>query len=131
MSPYRNKRWTAVVSGCLIGGLCGALLAAFGNTVSSTELGIGVTIVLTTALGAWLGRVPGAILGMLSGILLVAAGSVAGGSPLGAALTMSLGAALGGYLELRPHQPVWGDTFRPFHARQKRGTSEPISPRVS
>lgn len=92
------QRLTAATGSALLGGLCGCILTAFGNTISSSRLGMGTTVVLTALLGGLLGRFPGALLGGMGGVLLVAFGSLIGGSVAGVVLTILVCTLLGGWL---------------------------------
>jgi hypothetical protein len=89
----------AAASGsAMLGGFCGALLSAVGNSISGSSFGVGVTIAVTVLVGGWMGRFWGAILGGVCGVLLVALGSLIGGSILGIVLTILSCALLGGWL---------------------------------
>jgi hypothetical protein len=99
MNHVRLLQKLASASGsALIGGIVGALLAAVGNVVSSSVIGVAVTILLATAIGGLLGRVSGAIIGGIYGALLAAFGSVIGGSVIGVVVAIVGCAILGGWL---------------------------------
>jgi hypothetical protein len=91
-------RFAASIGSAAVGGLCGVLLAAFGNSISGSPLGSGVMIGLTVLAGGRLGRLPGAVLGGVCGMLLVALGSLVGGSIVGIVLTIVGCSLLGGWL---------------------------------
>ena len=92
------QKFASASGSALVGGIIGALLAAFGNAISSSLIAVVVTILLATAIGGWLGRVSGAIIGGIYGALLAAFGSVIGGSVIGVVITIVGCALLGGWL---------------------------------
>jgi hypothetical protein len=88
----------ATVGSALVGAICGALVATFGQTISSSTGGIVMTVLLGCILGSWTGRLTGAFVGAICGVLLVAFGSVIGGSAVGVVLTIFGCALLGGWV---------------------------------
>ncbi len=74
----------------ILGALGGILLAALGNAVTSSAVGIGLCLLIGTGVGATCDRLPGAIVGLLLAGMFCALGSVMGGSPLGVGMTIGL-----------------------------------------
>lgn len=95
---HPQQRIAAVAGGMVMGAIGGALLAAFGNLVSSSPLAIATTVLCACVLGGWLGRVLGAVTGAICGVLLTEFGSGVGGAPLAVGLTIVGCALLGGWL---------------------------------
>jgi hypothetical protein len=95
-TPNVTKRLATAGGHALVGGICGALLAAFGSAISSTPSAMVATITVTAIVAGSLGRFTGVICGIVGGVLLVAFGSVVGGSAVAAALTILVCALLAG-----------------------------------
>jgi hypothetical protein len=91
-------RLVAAGGNALFGGMCGALLASFGNVIGGSVLGSGTHIALLILVGGYVGRLPGAILGGMSAILIAAFGSLVGGSVLGAVLTVVVCSFISGWI---------------------------------
>jgi hypothetical protein len=93
------KRIPSVIGTAFLGCLGGALLAAVGNLISSSTIGIVVAIIVATLLGAIAGKLSGAVIGAMYGGLAAAFGSVIGGTSLGATLTIVVCGLLAGWLD--------------------------------
>jgi hypothetical protein len=93
------KMLGAATGSALVGAICGALLAAWGNTVSTSPLGAGAVLVLATGLGALSRRFSGVFLGAICGVLLAAFGFLVGGTILGVVLTITGCALLAAWLQ--------------------------------
>ena len=123
MSPRNVKRLTNACGSALVGALGGAILAAFGNSISHSALGAGAILVLSTILGVWTGRLSGAIVGAVLGLVVVVFGQVVGGTTLAIVLTIATCAALGGWLSWAQDGPMeFTDTKRSVsrHGRKWR-----------
>jgi hypothetical protein len=92
-----TDRLTAACGSGLVGGLCGAVLAAFASSLRESTLAGAALIGLWAILGAWAGRGGGALTGAGLGLLASASGQVLGTTP-GVVLTVLACAALGGWL---------------------------------
>jgi hypothetical protein len=95
---FWNKLGTAT-GAALVGAICGTLLAAWGNSVSSSPVGVTAVIVLAAGLGALTRRIAGVLLGGICGSLLASFGSLVGGTPLGVVLTITGCALLAAWLK--------------------------------
>src|SRR5438046_2166088 len=82
------QRVPAVMGSMLVASGMGGLMCAFGQTISSTTLGVAAAIVLGLCMGGWLGGFNGVLVGGLYGALAAAFGSVIGGTTLGVVLTI-------------------------------------------
>jgi hypothetical protein len=93
------KQIPTAIGTAILGCIRGALLAAVGNLISTSTIGIAAVIVVATLLGAVAGKLSGAVIGAMYGGLAAAFGSVIGGTALGATLTIVACGLLAGWLD--------------------------------
>jgi hypothetical protein len=96
---FKSRRLASAAGGAIVGGIGGAMLAALGYAISSSPIGVGLTVILATLLGACVARAPGAIVGVIYGALFAAFGWAVGGSVVGAVVAILACAFVGGWIE--------------------------------
>jgi ribose/xylose/arabinose/galactoside ABC-type transport system permease subunit len=94
-----QSRMSAVAGSALVAALCGVLLAAFANSVSSSLLARAAVVTGGGVLGGAVGRIWGAVIGVVAGVIVAAALAVLGGSPAGVVFLIAGCAAVGAWLQ--------------------------------
>jgi hypothetical protein len=125
---HPRKSIAAVAGGMAMGAIGGAILAAFGNLISSSPAGVAATILCACVLGGWLGRVLGAIMGAICGVLIVAFGSVVGGTPLAVGVTIVGCVLLAGWLRWVPEREPARDNAQSGDLPQRSSATKGATP---